>query len=61
MTLPGFNAETSLYKTNVVQADGLVLSQFDPCNCRHRCCGSGICHAGRERACFLECITFCDG
>jgi len=68
MTLPGFNAEKSLYKTGVhyrlmgasVQADGLVLPQFDPCNCRHRCCPSGICHAGRERACFLECITFCD-
>ena len=68
MTLPGFNAETSLYKTSThyhsmgapYQADSLVLPQFDPCNCRHRCCPSGVCHTHLELSCFLHCITFCD-
>jgi hypothetical protein len=68
MTLPGFNAETLLYKTSIdyhsmgapYQADSLVLPQFDPCGCRRRCCLSGVCHTHSELSCFLYCITFCD-
>jgi hypothetical protein len=110
MALPGFSAETSLYRTSVhyrltgvlVQADEIAPQQifcgpcysddtgaclrncricigfpfprcftntvpcdpsacppFDPCNCRQRCCPSGVCHPGIEHDCWLECITFC--
>jgi hypothetical protein len=47
VTLPGFNAETSLYKTSIhyclnggpVQADDIVLQQFGlaPGGCFDRC------------------------
>ena len=73
MTLPGFNAESSLYKTIVdyrlivamVQANGLRFQlllppSIDPCGCHHMCCPSGVCLTGLQRSCFLECITFCD-
>jgi hypothetical protein len=55
MTLPGFNAETSLYKTTVhyrlmgalVQADGVTLQQF-PFGC-------GPCYLTAQGACVQDC------
>jgi hypothetical protein len=72
MTLPGFNAETSLYKTAIhyrltggsVRVDGVTLQQFPPpgscfARCRRRCCPPfGACNPQNfgQRACYLECI-----
>lgn len=55
MTLPGFKAETSLYKTSVhyrlmgasVQADGVTLQQF-PFGC-------GPCYLTAQGACVQDC------
>jgi len=59
MTLPGFNAETSLYKTSIhyrfmdasVQADGVVLQQLVFC---------GPCFRDATGSCMKNC-TFCFG
>ena len=58
MTLPGFSAETSLYKTSVryrlmgasAQADGVVLQQLVFC---------GPCHLRPNGACVRDC-RFCE-
>jgi hypothetical protein len=69
MTLPGFSAETSLYKTGIhyrltgrsVQAGGIVPQQFAvpldiPCvaRCRRRCAGNPL-----FEACFSQCVENC--
>jgi hypothetical protein len=57
MTVPGFSAETSLYKTTVhyrltpasAQADGVMLQQFPFC---------GLCHLNSAGVCVQDC-GFC--
>ena len=64
MTLPGFNAERSLYKTSLhyrlmggsAQADGIMLQQFGfPGGCFGRC--ARACRGSPYyQACYLECV-----